>query len=271
MVGLIDQGKRNLLGVLVNVIDYEAATERIIIAARSRSPLSASATAVHGVMTGVDDREHRYRLNHLDLVSADGQPVRWALNLLYGAGLSDRVYGPTLMLRLCERAALEGLPIFLYGSTSRVLESLATRLKDRYPTLVVAGTEESKFRRTTADEKRNITLRIAQSGARLVFVGLGCPRQEVFAFEYRSDLQQPIIAVGAAFDYHAGLMKEPPALIQRCGLQWLYRLLQDPRRLWRRYLILNTRFVLLFVLQWRRLKEYDPLDNEPPHADVLYG
>src|SRR5262249_36818982 len=132
---MIDRGKRNVLGVRVDAVDYEAALERIITAARERRPLAVSALAVHGVMIGVLDREHRYRLNRFDLLVPDGQPVRWALNWLHRSQLPDRVYGPTLMLKTCARAAEEGLPIFLFGGTAELLSALEANLLGRFPTL----------------------------------------------------------------------------------------------------------------------------------------
>jgi N-acetylglucosaminyldiphosphoundecaprenol N-acetyl-beta-D-mannosaminyltransferase len=268
--GMIDQGKKNVLGVDVNVIDYEGATRRIVEAARNQRPLSATALAVHGVMTGVSDPRHRFRLNHFDLVTPDGQPVRWAMKLLHGVALPDRVYGPTLTLHVCKRAAVESLPIYLYGSTRPIVEKMAQNLGRRFPGLQIAGVEPSKFRQTTSSEKQELVARIRRSGAAVTFVGLGCPRQEVFAYEYRDDLAMPVIAVGAAFDYHAGIRSEPPMWIQNAGLQWLYRLGQDPRRLWRRYLITNTKFVSLLALQsagvWR-----PPSDPPAPVEEVLYG
>lgn len=128
---MIDKGKKNVLGILVDAVNYEGAVSKIIAAARARKPLSVSALAVHGVMTGVLDSTHRYRLNHIDLVLPDGQPVRWALNLLYNTQLPDRVCGPNAMLEICERAAKEGLSIYLYGSQASVLETLSKNLCKR--------------------------------------------------------------------------------------------------------------------------------------------
>lgn len=268
---MIDRGKRNVLGVLVDVVDYEGAVERIITAAREETPYAVSALAVHGVMTGVSDKPHRYRLNHLDLVTPDGQPVRWALNLLHGTDLSEPVSGPDLAPRLCEAAAAARLPIYFYGSDRDTLDRLADRMTQRFPGLVIAGLEPSKFRTTSPEEKLEIARRIRESGAKLAFVGLGCPRQEAFAYEYREALGMPVVAVGAAFDYHAGKLKRPPEWARRRGLEWLFRLLQEPRRLWRRYLVLNPIYVSLLALQKIRLWRPNPLDVEPPASELLYG
>lgn len=268
---MIDLGKRSVLGVLVDAVDYEAATERVIRAAQDHTPYAVTALAVHGVMTGVDDAEHRYRLNSFDLVTPDGQPVRWALNLLARAGLRDRVYGPTLTLRVLERAAALELPVFFYGSTVSVLDRLVANLKQRWPDLIIAGTQASRFRSTSAVEKDSTVRSIKETGARIVFVGLGCPRQEVFCYEYRDQLDMPLLAVGAAFDYHAGTVKEPPAILQRWGLQWLYRLLQQPRRLWRRYLVLNPLFLLRLAAQRLGVWRPDLTTTRPPPAELHWG
>ena len=252
---VIDDGKRNVVGVLVNVIDYEAATEQVVSAARERRSFALTALAVHGVMTGVTDRAHAGRLNSLDLVTPDGQPVRWALNLLHGAGLVDRVYGPTLTLTVLVRCAEEALPVYLYGSTDATLERLIAALGSAIPNLKIAGAEPSKFRDARLGEDAQIAERIAQSGARLVLVGLGCPRQEVFVYAMRPLLDMPLMAVGAAFDYHAGQLRPPPRWMQRYGLEWAWRLGLEPRRLWRRYLLLNPAYLARLAAQksglWR--------------------
>ena len=207
---MIDHGCHSVLGVNVHAVDYESATEKIIVAARQQQALTVSALAVHGVMTGVASNEHRHRLNHTDLVVPDGQPVRWALNLLYKTKLKERVYGPTLTLKICERAVNENLPIYLYGSRKDVLQMLSENLAKQFHGIKIAGIAPSLFRQTDEKEKQQIAKRIKDSGARIVFIGLGCPRQEVWAFEYRKSLEMPIIAVGAAFDFHAGLLKQAP-------------------------------------------------------------
>jgi len=268
---MIDRGKHNLLGVHVNVIDYEAAVERIIQAAHARQSLGVSALAVHGVMTGVLDAEHGYRLNKLDLVVPDGQPVRWALNVLQGTKLADRVYGPLLTLYVCERAAKEGLPIYLYGSTEPVLRAFSANLLKKYPSLQIAGSQPSRFGKLSADEKSEVVKAITDSKAAITLVGLGCPRQEVWVYEHLGVLAMPKLAVGAAFDFHAGTLSQAPAIMQRYGLEWLYRLTREPGRLWKRYLFLNPHFLSLLALQLCKLRQFPVLNSEVPGEEMRYG
>jgi exopolysaccharide biosynthesis WecB/TagA/CpsF family protein len=268
---MIDFGKRNVLGVRIDAVDYEAAVERVASAARERRPLAVSALAVHGVLTGVLDPSHRYRLNRFELVVPDGQPVRWALRWLHRAPLKQRVYGPKLMLDVCARAAAEGLPIFLYGSTADVLAALQENLTRRFPGLRIAGSQPSRFRRLTEAEQRETAEQIRASGAAITFVGLGCPRQEVWAFELRDLLVMPVIAVGAAFPFHAGKLPQAPRRMQDWGLEWLYRLWSEPRRLWQRYLFLNPLYLTLLLLQTTGLHDFDPERSRRPAEALRYG
>lgn len=257
--------KRSVLGVLVDATDYDEATARIIGAAEQGRSLAVTALAVHGVMEGVHDRDLGARLNSFDLVTPDGQPVRWALNLLYGLKLRDRVYGPTLTLRVLEKAAQQGLPIYLYGSTPATLDRLAAALQKMYPELKVAGTEASKFRVVEPGEAEQIAGRITASGARIVLVGLGCPRQEIFTHALRPHLAMPLLAVGAAFDYHSGGLRKPPEWMQRRGLEWLWRLGLEPKRLWKRYLLLNPEYLGRLAAQKARLwRATPPLPKADP-------
>lgn len=245
--------KQNVLGVMVDVIDYDTATRRVLEAAVAGRPLALTALAVHGVMTGVRDTEHGALLNSFDVVAPDGQPVRWALNLLHGARLTDRVYGPELTVRVLAACAERGIPVYLYGSTNTTLARLVPALRARFPRLRIVGAEASKFRSAAPGEPVAIARRIERSGARLVLVGLGCPRQEQFAHAMRPYVRAPLLAVGAAFDYHAGLLRVPPSWMQRWGLEWLWRLRLEPHRLWRRYLVLNPLYSARICAQWLRL------------------
>jgi exopolysaccharide biosynthesis WecB/TagA/CpsF family protein len=268
---MIDRGRHNVMGVRINAVDYEAATERIVRAAKLAQPFAISALAVHGLMTGALDETQRHRLNQIDLLVPDGQPVRWALNRLHGCGLEDRVYGPNLMLEVCQRAAQQGLPIFLFGCDADTLQRLSENLIHRVPGLRIAGTRPSKFRTIDPTEKRVLLREIQESGAKIIFVGIGCPRQEVFVYELREALAMPLVAVGAAFAFHAGRLPQAPRWMQKRGLEWLYRLLSEPRRLWRRYFYLNPLFLLLLAGQWTRLWVIDPEDTQVPQQEICYG
>jgi N-acetylglucosaminyldiphosphoundecaprenol N-acetyl-beta-D-mannosaminyltransferase len=268
---MIDKGKASILGVCVNMIDYEAAVAAVIAAAGEKRPMAVTALAVHGVMTGVLNRQQRHRLNHLDLVLPDGQPVRWALNALHGAGLADRVYGPNFMLQVCAAAARARLPILLYGSTGPVLHRLTRNLQAKFPQLQIAGVRASAFRRLTRAEQDAVSDDIRASGAAIVFVGLGCPRQEAWAYEQSQALSMPILAVGAAFDFHAGSLSQAPHALQRLGLEWAFRLAHEPRRLWKRYLFLNPAFLGLLALQACGAVRFSVADAAAPLEEMRYG
>jgi len=267
---MINRGKSNILGVLIDAVDYEGAVDVIIRAAKEKRPAAVSALAVHGLMTGVMDREQKFRLNHFDLLVPDGQPVRWVLNALHGADLPDRVYGPNLTLHVCAKAAEEKLPVFFYGSTPAILESLKTSLESKYPDLIIAGMEPSKFRCLQPNEKPELATRIRASGASIIFVGLGCPRQEAFAYELREILGMPILAVGAAFPFIAGIISQAPAWMQKSGLEWAFRLLSEPKRLWRRYLFLNPAYIVLVALQAFHISKFST-HGESPRAELRHG
>jgi exopolysaccharide biosynthesis WecB/TagA/CpsF family protein len=268
---MIHRGKHNLLGILVDAIDYEAAVNKIISSAKASRPFSVTALAVHGLMVGAMDKSHRHRLNRFDLVCPDGQPVRWGINALHRTDLAVRVYGPTLMLKTCQKAEQEGVSVFLLGGDEALLNRLSDALLKKYPQLKIAGRRPSKFRELTTSERSEMITEVRESGAQILFVGLGCPRQEIFVYECCEDFQMPCLAVGAAFAFHAGVMAQAPAYIQKYGLEWLFRLLHEPRRLWRRYLFLNPAFVALFLLQWTKIRCLDVNDTQEPTSEHAYG
>lgn len=253
----------------MNAIDYEAVLREIMGAALAGRPLAVSAMAVHGIMSGFLDAQQKYRLNSLDFIVPDGQPVRWALKWLHNSHLRDRVYGPRLMQTICGQAARLELPIYLYGSTEPVVGKLAIQLRQNFPGIRIVGTESSRFRVLTGAEKEELITKIHQSGARLVFVGLGCPRQETWAYELRDKLCVPIIAVGAAFPLLAGVIPQAPEWMQQRGLEWLFRLLSEPRRLWKRYLCLNPLFLGSIALQSAGLRF--SVAGRRPQRELRYG
>ena len=266
-----DYGKQNILGIGISAVDYEAAVRQIIDAAREKRPFAVSALAVHGVMTGAQDATHRHRLNKLDLVTPDGQPVRWALKWLHGISLPDRVYGPNLTLKVCEQAANENLSVYLYGSQLEVLEKFEANLKQKFPALKIAGKQPSRFRQVTAVEQLEIADTINNSGAAMVMVGLGCPRQETWVFENRDLLPMPLMAVGAAFDFHAGTLPQAPKWMQDRGLEWVFRFAQEPRRLFKRYMYLNPLYLSLLFLQLIKLRTTALDETTAPSSQLRFG
>jgi N-acetylglucosaminyldiphosphoundecaprenol N-acetyl-beta-D-mannosaminyltransferase len=245
--------KLDLFGVGVTPTTYDDAVDLIVAAAERRESAIVACQAVHAVVTACQDPALRERVNSFELVAPDGQPVRWALNWLHGAGLTDRVYGPELMLRLCKEACRRGVSVYLYGGTHAVLDLLVRRLLADFPDLCISGAEAPPFRRLTAEEDEEAIARIDRSGAGIVFIGLGCPKQDHFAYEHRSRIHAVQVCVGAAFDFHAGVKPMAPRWMQQHGLEWLFRLASEPRRLAWRYLKTNTVFVwkLASAMGWK--------------------
>jgi len=242
--------KFDLFGVQVSATDYQELTDRILDAARDHQPSVVSCHAAHAIVTASRSTELRQQVNTFEAVTPDGQPVRWALNRLFGTRLKDRVYGPELMLRVCAAAAQQQVSIYLYGGTPEVLEKLSSNLLQKFPNLRISGSEAPPFRPLTAEEDQQMIQRIGDSRAGIVFIGLGCPKQDQFAYAHRGHISAVQICVGAAFDFHAGVKSTAPKWMQRTGLEWLFRLCQEPRRLWKRYLVTNSLFVREFLLQW---------------------
>lgn len=249
-------GKRNVLGVRVSVTTYQELLECVFQCARVRRPACVTHLAVHGIVTASRNRELWDILNEFEIVAPDGMPVKAALNVLYKTQLPDRVYGPEFTLRVCERAAADGIGVYLYGSYPNVVEALREKMLDRYPKLRVVGYEPSTFRPLTEAEDKDLVMRINKSGAGVIFLGLGCPLQERFAHEHKDKIKAVQICVGAAFDFHSGNKKMAPAWMQRHSLEWLFRILQEPQRLWRRYFVTNTIFLSKFLLQFAGLRKY---------------
>jgi exopolysaccharide biosynthesis WecB/TagA/CpsF family protein len=239
--------KQDLFGVGITPTTYAQAEELIIQAAQQHATMVVTHLPVHGVVMAVWDSDYRAAINSFDLVAPDGQPVRWALNAFHKTGLKDRVYGPELMLRLCGRAAETGVSIYLYGSQPEVVQRLRDNLQARWPKLRIVGCESPPFRPLTPEEKQDVIQRINQSGAGIVFIGLGLPKQDLFAREMQAGIKAVHVCVGAAFDFHAGNKRMAPNWMQRSGLEWLFRMIQEPGRLWRRYLLTNTTFMMLVL------------------------
>ena len=235
--------KVDVFGVGLSVTDYQDACNTIIAAAKERRSFAVSALAVHGLVEATANPELRDMINTIDLVTPDGQPVRWAMNLLHNAGLRERVCGSDLTWMVCREAARAEIGLYVFGSTRDTCERLVATLENSFPGIRIVGVQPDRFRDATAEEDEEDVRRINASGAGIVLVGRGCPRQERWVAMHRGRVHAAMLAVGAAFDYFAGNIKRPPRWMQRAGLEWSYRLLQEPRRLLGRYLVTNSKFL----------------------------
>ena len=239
--------RQNLFGVDFALVDYDSAADIIVKKAESNKSFGVSALAVHGLVTAVKNPEIGQAVKKIDMVVPDGQPIRWALNRFYGTGLEDRVYGPELTLRVLEKADRKGLKVFLFGSTEETLEKLSEFIGSRFPNVILTGVHPDRFREATHEEDLEDINKIAETGSHIVLVGRGCPQQEVWVADHLGKIKAVLMAVGAAFDFHAGNLKQAPKWMQDRGLEWFYRLVKEPRRLWKRYLFTNSYFFYLIL------------------------
>ena len=239
---------RYVLGMRVDATSYEDASRRVARWAREGRSAYVCVATVHMVMEAYDSSAFQRVVNGADLVTPDGRPLVWALRSL-GVGDATQVRGTDLTTRVVERAAREGIPIGLYGGTPELLETFVRILKKRYPGVRVVCRIAPPFRPLTPEEDEAVTEEILSSGARILFVGIGCPKQERWMEAHKERIQAVMLGVGAAFDFHTGRVRQAPDWMQVAGLEWLFRLLMDPRRLWKRYARHNPRFVALLLLQ----------------------
>ncbi len=239
--------KKTLFKVNYTLTNYREAAKIIIDYGSKHSSFGVSALAVHGLIESYRNPVLLTKVNKIDMVVPDGQPVRWALNYFHKANLKDRVYGPQLTLDVLSLAAQKKLNIYLYGSSENTLKKLAANINTRFPDIVICGMHADRFRDATTEEDEDDIRKINASNAHIVLVGRGCPRQEVWVSDHLGKINAAMMAVGAAFDFHAGVVKQAPVWMQRMGLEWLYRFFREPGRLWKRYLVTNSLFIYLFV------------------------
>jgi N-acetylglucosaminyldiphosphoundecaprenol N-acetyl-beta-D-mannosaminyltransferase len=213
-------------------------------------------TGMHSVMEAQHDMQFSGVLNAADLVVPDGFPLVWLGRRQGFADLRRRVYGPELMSEFCRTTAGKGYRHFFYGGAPGVAEELATRFAAQFPGLVIAGTLCPPFRALSLEEDDEVAARVNNSTADVVWVGLGAPKQESWMFEHHKRLNAPVlVGVGAAFDFHTGRVAQAPRWMRENGLEWLFRLVREPRRLWRRYLLQGSEFVGLLLLEFVGLKK----------------
>ncbi len=243
---------RYILGMRVDATSYDDATERILgWAAESAGSRYVCVATVHMVMEAHDDPDFQGIVNRADLVTPDGMPLVWALRRL-GVPEAQRVYGPDLLPAVCRRAAERGIPVGFYGGTPQVLERMVETLQRRWPALHVGYRWSPPFRPLTPEEEATVVAGICAAGVPVLFVGLGCPKQERWMATHRDRLPLVMVGVGAAFDFLAGAKRQAPRWLQQYGLEWCFRLATEPRRLWRRYLYHNPRFLGLMARQLTR-------------------
>lgn len=232
-----------VLGVPIDALDWPEALARIAAWAVRRESRMVCLCNVHSVVTARSDAAFGAAVQSSDLATPDGAPVAWLMRRLRRSA-QPRINGPDLMWRYCAEAAQRDESIYLYGGSPQSLQLLQQRLRQAFPSLRIAGACSPPFRALSAAEDDAAVRDIVASGAGTVWVGLGCPKQELWMASHRDRIPAVLIGVGAAFDYHAGTLRRAPPWMQRCGLEWLYRLLKEPRRLWRRYLHTNSVFVI---------------------------
>jgi N-acetylglucosaminyldiphosphoundecaprenol N-acetyl-beta-D-mannosaminyltransferase len=251
----------NILGVGVNALTLDQTVEQMLVYIDRREQVYVVVCPVYTVMICQTSDDFRRVINQAAIITPDGMPLVYLCQAL-GYPDTTRVYGPDLMLAFSQRAADCGCTNFYYGAAPGTPEMVADKLQRRYPGLKIAGTYSPPFRDLTPEEEDEVVTRINAANPDIVWVGIGSYKQEMWMHRFRSRLNAPVlIGVGAAFDFHAGIKKQAPLWMQRNALEWLYRLLQEPARLWQRYIVNNPLFILLVFLQMTGLVRF-PLDAD---------
>ncbi|MCU1339067.1 MAG: glycosyl transferase, WecB/TagA/CpsF family [Bryobacterales bacterium] len=244
---------RSILGVRIDATSYADATERVVEWARQHRSCYVCCAAVNNIMEARRSPDYRVVMDEADLVTTDGMPLVWMLRAL-GIPQATRVYGPTLTRLVLKAAADAGMPVGFYGGTEAVLARLVALVRQRFPELQVGYAEAPPFRPPTPEEDRRTTQAIHDAGVRILFVGLGSPKQDGWMHAHKDSVQAVMIGVGAAFDFLAGAKPQAPEWMQSSGLEWAFRLATEPRRLARRYLTQNPKFVFLALAQLLRIR-----------------
>jgi len=237
-----------ILGTHISPTCYSSAVDQVTQWAHSAESRYICIANVHVLMEAHDSAFYQKAINHADLTTPDGMPLVWMLRMK-GVKNQTRVYGPLLMLHVLEKAEKERIPVGFYGSDETTLNKLVSNMRDRFPSLLVTYTFSPPFRKLDNREDTEIIKAINDSKTRILFVGLGCPKQELWMDEHKGKISAIMLGVGAAFDFHAGNKPQAPTWMQAIGLEWLFRLIYEPRRLAKRYLYHNPRFILLALLE----------------------
>lgn len=249
MHGVYREGAK-VIDSFIHALSWDETLKRITAWAKARESRYVCICNVHSVITATQDAGFKSVLRHADMTTPDGMPIAWMLRKM-GFARQERINGPDLMWKYCAQAARSGEAVYFYGSTFETLRLMSVKLRSAFPGLHIGGVYSPPFNieDETGTEDEAIIAAINESGAGVVFVGLGCPKQEKWMATHRNRIRAVMIGVGAAFDYHAGTVQRAPVWMQRSGLEWSHRLFSDPRRLWKRYLVTNTLFIIRASLQ----------------------
>lgn len=236
----------NVIGTFIDALDWTKVLETIIHWGRSHESRTVCLCNVHSSVTARSDQELANALSLSDMVLPDGAPVAWVLRQS-GFPSQTRIAGPDLMNKLCGELQDKNISIFLFGSSQDTLDKVKSNLQSFFPKLHIAGSLSPRYGTWSREEEEHYIDEINNSNAGIIFIGLGCPKQEVWMVKNKDNIKGVLLGVGAAFDFHAGTIKRAPKIMQKFGLEWLHRLLSEPRRLWKRYFITNTQFIYFSI------------------------
>lgn len=245
-----------VVSLFPDVVNHDAIIEKISELVEQENGGYVCFSTVHMVMESHDDKTFGAKVNNADLIVTDGMPLVW-MQKMQNRKQASRVRANDLMISLCEYAEKNNLKVGFYGGKQEVIDGILTRAKNDFPNLQISYAFSPPFRPLTGEEDAEIVRKINESGTQILFMGLGCPKQENWMSAHKERLKAVMLGVGASFDFYAGNVRESPEWMGKLGLEWLYRLTQEPKRLWRRYLILNPRFMWLAFLQITGLKKFD--------------
>lgn len=253
---LAESKRVRVVSLLVNVCNYKSAIEQITDLVRAGNGGYVCFSTVHMIMESYDNPEYGKKVNGANMVIPDGMPLVW-MQKLQGVKEADRVRANSIMRMLFKHAEKNNLSVGFYGGKQEVIDEIQVKAKKEFPNLEIAYACSPPFRPLTEEEDREIVAEINRTQPDILFMGLGCPKQENWMSAHKGEVRSIMLGVGASFDFYAGNVRECPEWLQKLGLEWLYRLTQEPRRLWRRYLILNPRFMWLATLQLLGLRKFE--------------
>jgi N-acetylglucosaminyldiphosphoundecaprenol N-acetyl-beta-D-mannosaminyltransferase len=239
--------KYSVFGLNYSITNYREASDLIIRHACVRNSFTVAALPVHGLIESYKYERYRKVANNIDMVVPDGFPIIWALNRMYNLNLKERICGMDLTLHVLEKASKLSLKVFLYGSYETTIQKFSEFINKRYPGVTICGTHPDRFRESTPEEDLLDIETINKSGAQIVLVGRGCPRQEYWIDAHKNKINAAMMAIGGAFDVHSQTIKRAPKWMRDRGLEWFYRLMAEPGRMWKRYLFTNSLYIFLMA------------------------